>query len=174
MRGTVTIRVCRVRLGPGARYEELQMYQGHKDDGGERTVSRGSASMTPWDAMRALHDFRNPVDTVNRCIEIVLIRDNAIVMQLWHPGDSLTGMLAGLYRHDWGCPPGPEIRNGDVIEIRLNPYATRTPSPPGRDLAGPHKQTPPPRKKPRALCQEHHAHFEAMRACLQRMAPVQA
>ena len=119
---TITIRVSRVRLGHGATYVEQpwQMYKGQKDQRGETTVSPGGGPPTPWTAMNAFHDFRNPVDTFKACIEIVLIRDNAIVMQLWRPGDSLTGMLAGLYKYNWECPHDHEIRNGDVIEIRLS------------------------------------------------------
>ena len=149
------------------------MYQDHKDHGRETTVSRGGGSLTPWTAMNALHNFRNRVDTLNGCIEIVIIRDNAISIHLWCPGDSLEDILAGLY-HNWDCPPGPEIRNGDVIEIRLKPYVSRTPSPPKLNPHDPHSQTPPrhARKHPREPL-PWHTHFETMCVCLQSMPPVQ-
>lgn len=173
---SATINVVRVNLRAGETYKKSQEYLHQKEVISSSRVTQGRTTL--WSHMQAVHTFHHDLMHETECIEIVVIRNAHTLQQVWTT--SSPTLPSYFYDPRWTDAFNiVQIHTGDVIEIRLKPYDTRTPSPelrihgkassrhrtPSPHL---HKLHPPndPKLHPPGPPQ---AHFVAMRACLQRI-----
>ena len=175
---SATINLVRVNLRAGETYKQSQEYPGQKEVISSRPVAQGGTTL--WSHMQAVHTFHHDLMHETECIEIVVIRNahTPQVEQVWTTGS--LGLPSYFYDPRWTDSSNiVQIHTGDVIEIRLKPYDTRTPSP---ELAIDGKRsrwhtTPSPHlhklHPPNDPNLHAHApaptltHFVAMRVCLQ-------
>jgi hypothetical protein len=178
---TITMKEVRVQLHPGENYAYSQIYEGQKETISSITVTQGGETL--WNHMvNSLYPFdANPLHETN-CIEIVVIRNTTPnIEQVWTTGRDIHAVPLYFRNMEWTDALNRGIHTGDVIEIRLKPYDTRTPSP---ELAidgkgtrwhttpSPHVHKLHPANDPNLPNQgpgAPQAHFVAMRACLQRI-----
>jgi hypothetical protein len=177
---SATINVVRVHLRAGETYMQSQEYQGQKEVISSRRVTQGRTTL--WSYMLAVHTFHHDLIHETECIEIVVIRNayTPRVQQVWTTSSPI--LPSYFYDPQWtNAYDIVQIHTGDVIEIRLKPHDTRTPSPELRihgKASSRHRTPPPPTHKlhPTKDPNLHApapaptlAHFVAMRACLQRI-----
>lgn len=176
---TVTIKLVRVRLPPGENYAYSQMYEGQKETISSITVTQGGGTL--WNHMvTSLHPFHANLLHETRCVEVLVIRNTTPnIEQVWTTGRNIHEVPLYFRNLQWTDAFDRGIHTGDVIEIRLKSYDTRSPSPelaihgkrsPWHTTPSPHvdKVHPPNDPKFHDLG-PHQAHFVAMRACLQRI-----
>jgi hypothetical protein len=178
---TVTIKLVRVRLPPGENYAYSQMYEGQKEE--IRTITVTQGGQTLWNRMvTSLHPFHVNLLHETECIEVLVIKNTTLnIEQVWTTGRDIRAVPSYFRNLEWTDASDRGIHTGDVIEIRLKPYDTRTPSP---ELAihgkgtrwhttpSPHVHKLHPANDPNLPNQgpgAPQAHFVAMRACLQRI-----
>jgi hypothetical protein len=175
------INVVRVRLRAREKYTYSRMYDGHKDVISSTMVTSGGLSSL-WDQMQPLHTFHADLLHEPDCIEIVVIRKSRPhIEQVWSAGRDRSTIPSYFNNSQWTDASNTvRIHTDDVIEIRLKPHDTTTPSPEragASSRAASRHRTPPP--QPHKLHPPNDpnlinpgptlAHFVAMRACLQRI-----
>ena len=119
MRSCAYVHLVRVILEPHEQYEMTEAYDGRKIILKDETIQSGVDK--PWKVIKSCHQFSEPMECDQECIEILLFKQTGVIRILWEGGcpRSTMNVHGYLFTKDWEGPMG--LGDGDIIEVRLQP-----------------------------------------------------